>query len=127
MVGDKTAVIVWTLTFEKLVLIVVSFFCQDSTHYEKTLKLLEKYDPDYVPPTPRKVLQMSRTAPGMLNNPQEVSVMPIVLRLQAMQCCRHCSVASLQCDKHVLMFPGCRNREGWWGRIGGAVSAPCSM
>lgn len=27
---------------------------QDSTRYEKTQKLLEKYDPDYEAPTPRK-------------------------------------------------------------------------
>lgn len=26
---------------------------QDSTRYEKTHQLLEKYDPDYVPPSPR--------------------------------------------------------------------------
>ena len=26
---------------------------QDSTRYEKTQALLERYDPDYVPPTPR--------------------------------------------------------------------------
>lgn len=25
---------------------------QDSTHYEKTLQLLKKYDPDFVPPAP---------------------------------------------------------------------------
>ncbi|CAL8460568.1 g97 [Coccomyxa elongata] len=36
---------------------------KDSTHYEKTLKLLEKYDPDFVPPTPRKQ-QLPRMGPG---------------------------------------------------------------
>ena len=30
---------------------------QDSTRYEKTAKLLERFDPDYVPPTPRKQQQ----------------------------------------------------------------------
>ncbi len=30
---------------------------QDSTRYEKTAKLLEGFDPDYVPPTPRKQQQ----------------------------------------------------------------------
>ena len=37
---------------------------QDSTRYEKTAKLLESYDPDYVPPTPRKQQQQQalRTA-----------------------------------------------------------------
>jgi hypothetical protein len=48
--------------------------CQDSTHYEKTLKLLEKYDPDYVPPTPRKHQPLTpRMVPGtprQLGNPQ---------------------------------------------------------
>ncbi len=38
-------------------------YSQDSTHYEKTLKLLEKYDPDYVPPTPRKQY-LPRLGPG---------------------------------------------------------------
>ena len=28
---------------------------QDSTRYDKTQKLLEKYDPDYEVPTPRKL------------------------------------------------------------------------
>lgn len=30
---------------------------QDSTRYEKTATLLERFDPDYVPPTPRKQQQ----------------------------------------------------------------------
>ena len=37
---------------------------QDSTRYEKTAKLLEQFDPDYVPPTPRRQQQQQalRTA-----------------------------------------------------------------
>ena len=46
---------------------------QDSTRYEKTAKLLESYDPDYVPPTPRKQQQQQalRTAyiPGAAKPP----------------------------------------------------------
>lgn len=32
---------------------------QDSTRYQKTQALLEKYDPEYVPPSPRGAGQMS--------------------------------------------------------------------
>ncbi|CAK0742861.1 hypothetical protein CVIRNUC_001426 [Coccomyxa viridis] len=46
---------------------------KDSTRYEKTAKLLESYDPDYVPPTPRKQQQQQalRTAyiPGSAKAP----------------------------------------------------------
>lgn len=52
---------------------------QDSTRYEKTAKLLERFDPDYVPATPRKQQQQHalRAAyiPGMSRAPgQQLAV-----------------------------------------------------
>jgi hypothetical protein len=59
---------------------------QDSTRYEKTAKLLEKFDPDYVPPTPGKQLQQQalRKAfiPGTPGAPRSQAVIQFLATAQ---------------------------------------------
>lgn len=56
---------------------------QDSTRYDKTQSLLEKYDPDYEAPTPRKPLPAPlprQVTPGpMAPLPHQVRRLPLII------------------------------------------------
>ncbi len=112
----------------------IVLLCQDSTHYEQTLKLLEKFDPDYVPPTPRKqqqpLMRMGPGTPRQLADPQgRVGALRMFSQLVQLPDWvlgpTFQAHVTRQKTQHSSELVHVRREESWW-HTGGAVWDRCS-